>query len=490
VGVAVDFSRAGAARAEMQSALDGAALMLSKDATGLNSTELQTRATQYFNSLFNRPEVAGLTVTPTYNAVNSTYTLKVTAAGQIDGTFSRVLGVNTLSIGGSSEVTWGIKKLELALALDNTGSMAANNKMTELKKAAKGLLDTLYKAAKSTGDNMGATWINWTDWEAAPANSTPDPNLGPGSACPYSVAANGFECNADPSNGSSTTATIPASGAYTGYVCPSPANGRYYNGCYNSAPTTTVTNNSCTGSHCSCPSGSGNCSCSGNGSHTMCTWTVTTTGAPYTHNWIANAHSTSNACIFDRDQDNDVLDTTPVSGTPSTLFPAHQAQICPTSLMPLSDILSNWTPTDLTALSPSSALGQKINAMTPNGNTNVTIGLAWGWHALTSSQPLTEGSAPQPDLDKVLILLTDGDNTQNRFSSTQSAIDVRTQKVCDNAKAANIKVYTIRVLDGNAGLLQSCATKTDMYYDVQQASQLNTVFGQIATNLASLRIAK
>jgi Flp pilus assembly protein TadG len=50
VGVAMDFSRAGAARAEMQAALDGTALMLSKDATGLNSTQLQTRATQYFNS--------------------------------------------------------------------------------------------------------------------------------------------------------------------------------------------------------------------------------------------------------------------------------------------------------------------------------------------------------------------------------------------------------------------------------------------------------
>src|ERR1051325_2883743 len=189
VGVAVDFSRAGAVRAEMQSALDGTALMLSKDATGLNSTQLQARATQYFNSLFNRPEVAGLSVTATYNAVNSTYTLKGTAAGQIDGTFSRVLGVNTLNIGGASEVPWGIKKLELALALDNTGSMSQNNKMVELQKAAKSLLDTLYKAAKSTGDikvaiipfttdvnvgtgNVAASWLDWTDWEAAPANST------------------------------------------------------------------------------------------------------------------------------------------------------------------------------------------------------------------------------------------------------------------------------------------------------------------------------
>jgi hypothetical protein len=46
------------------------------------------------------------------------------------------------------------------------------------------------------------------------------------------------------------------------------------------------------------------------------------------------------------------------------------------------------------------------------------------------------------------------------------------------------------VIDGNATLLQGCATNPSMYYDVQQASQLNSVFTAIASNLANLRIAK
>ena len=74
--------------------------------------------------------------------------------------------------------------------------------------------------------------------------------------------------------------------------------------------------------------------------------------------------------------------------------------------------------------------------------------------------------------------------------TSQSAIDTRTALACTNIKAANIKLYTIRVIDGNASLLQSCATNPNMYYDVQQASQLNTVFSAIAQNLANLRIAK
>ena len=98
--------------------------------------------------------------------------------------------------------------------------------------------------------------------------------------------------------------------------------------------------------------------------------------------------------------------------------------------------------------------------------------------------------ATAPDVDKVIILLTDGENTQNRFTSSTTSIDSRTEKVCANAKADNIKVYTVRVIDGNADLLRNCATKPDMYFDVDEASQLNAVFSSIAQNLANLRIAK
>jgi Mg-chelatase subunit ChlD len=135
------------------------------------------------------------------------------------------------------------------------------------------------------------------------------------------------------------------------------------------------------------------------------------------------------------------------------------------------------------------ALNSKIDAMTPTGNTNVTIGLQMAWQTLSPVAPFS-APAPAPDLDKVLIVLTDGTNTQNRWTSSSTAIDARTQKACDNAKADNIRIYTIRVIDGNATLLKGCASKPDMYYEVQQAAQLNSVFGSIAQNLANLRIAK
>jgi len=142
------------------------------------------------------------------------------------------------------------------------------------------------------------------------------------------------------------------------------------------------------------------------------------------------------------------------------------------------------------------ALNNKITAMTAAGNTNVTIGMVWAWHALTAQAPMSEAAAPAPDLDKVIILLTDGDNTaswknsNNSDVTSSSAIDVRTALACTNAKAAAIKIYTVRVINGNASLLQGCATTPSMYFDVSAASQLDSVFSSIAQNLANLRISK
>jgi Mg-chelatase subunit ChlD len=134
-------------------------------------------------------------------------------------------------------------------------------------------------------------------------------------------------------------------------------------------------------------------------------------------------------------------------------------------------------------------LHSTVNAMAPAGNTIVPSGMAWAWQTLSPVAPMNAPD-PAPDLDKVIVLLTDGQNTQNRFTSSTSSIDSRTEKACTNAKADNIKVYTVRVIDGNADLLRGCATKPDMFYDVDEATQLNSVFASIAQNLANLRIAK
>src|ERR1051326_8084196 len=58
VGAAVDYSRANAARAAMQTALDAAALMVAKETSGQGQN-----ATVYFNANFAGPEVQDIAIT-------------------------------------------------------------------------------------------------------------------------------------------------------------------------------------------------------------------------------------------------------------------------------------------------------------------------------------------------------------------------------------------------------------------------------------------
>ena len=376
VGAAVDYSRGNAARTSMQASIDATALMLSRDAATMTPADIQAKATSYFTSQFNRPEVANVVVTATLASPQAgSFTLSIKVTGNVPTTFTKLLGQTKLDIQSSADVKWGIKKLELALVLDNTGSMAQSGKLTQLKLAAHSLLTTLQNAAKQPGDVKVAI-------------------------VPFDTMVNV---------------------------------GTTYKDQF---------------------------------------WIDYTVKNIQKNQWTG--------CVIDRDQSNDVQDTIPVAGSIHTLYPAAQ---CGTlaSLIPLTDILDTTGFTNL---------NNKVDAMQAAGNTNVTIGLVWGWHALTSSLPLPEGSDPAPDKDKVIVLLTDGDNTQNRWSSSSSSIDPRTALACANAKAANIKIYTVRVIDGDATLLKNCASKPTMYYDVQQASQLNAVFSSIAQNLANLRIAK
>ena len=77
--------------------------------------------------------------------------------------------------------------------------------------------------------------------------------------------------------------------------------------------------------------------------------------------------------------------------------------------------------------------------MTANGNTNQAIGLALGWQSLTQGAPFSAPAMdPNYQYQQIIILLTDGLNTQDRWYTNQSSIDARQQITCNNIKAAGI----------------------------------------------------
>jgi Flp pilus assembly protein TadG len=58
IGMAVDYSRASAANAKLQAALDATALAMSTKAPSLSASELSTQATAYFSALFTHTGVS------------------------------------------------------------------------------------------------------------------------------------------------------------------------------------------------------------------------------------------------------------------------------------------------------------------------------------------------------------------------------------------------------------------------------------------------
>ena len=180
----------------------------------------------------------------------------------------------------------------------------------------------------------------------------------------------------------------------------------------------------------------------------------------------------------------DVMNSSPVAGRTSSLFPADLASTgCPLALMSLS---YNW-----------STLSSEIDNMVANGSTNQTIGLVWGWHALSQGAPLTPIALPD-QTQRVIIILSDGLNTKDRWwgngSDQSTDVDNRMAAVCTNAKADGVVIYAVYVdingAQGNSSVLQSCATDASKYYDLTTSSQIQQAFTDIGQQITNLRISQ
>ena len=195
--------------------------------------------------------------------------------------------------------------------------------------------------------------------------------------------------------------------------------------------------------------------------------------------WVPDNHNTWNGCVMDRDKDYDTKNTAPNPGVKATLFPAEQYDGCPTELQPLS---YNWT-----------QLEKTVNDMTPTGMTNQTIGVQWAFQSLTAAPFTIPPKDPNFKYSDVIILMTDGLNTENRFDDSTATIDSRTLAACANAKAAGITIYAIQVNTGGdptQTFLKSCASTPDKFVELKSANQMVSTFQQIGTALSNLRIAQ
>ncbi|WP_321335798.1 TadE/TadG family type IV pilus assembly protein [uncultured Cohaesibacter sp.] len=162
------------------------------------------------------------------------------------------------------------------------------------------------------------------------------------------------------------------------------------------------------------------------------------------------------------------------------------------------------------------AIKRQISTMRANGATNIHMGTIWGLRILSPQAPYTQGRGyDDKDNIKALIIMTDGNNTYypNRYhaygwskdrrisgsSSIVAEMNKRTTEACQAAKDAiadknrKIKIFTIYFGSpsiSTANMLKSCASKDEWYKSVNNATELTTVFQNIASELSNLRLVE
>ena len=528
IGVGIDYGHVLSARVRLQAALDAASLYIASNPT-MTAAQAQAYANAYVSANLLAQSDATLSSPVTVTIANNTVT--VTATASVNTTFLQFSGYKTLSAARGSVATIAQNYLEVALVLDNTGSMnQMYGNMTGiagLQAAATALVTTL-AASDPTGQyvkisvvpftanvNVGTQYANasWIDNSNA-ANSMSQENI----AVPTGTGLVKFASQLASATGQTSWAwagcvrqraapydvldTAPNAGIpatlFTPYFSPDEPDAASYN-----SKTNTY---------------SDNCGSSSFFNSYLCDSSCISAPGPSQADQQCVTKYTSNP------------KTVPSQNLGTFSGPNSDCTIQP--IMPLTPVNN-------------SAILTEINAMTAQGATVIPAGLMWGWHTISPNGPFANG-VPYSNTAtvKAIILLTDGfpdiqlssnyqppTSTTNGFDkSVYSAYGygsgphlnlisvpggvtldqpdynllLKEIQLCNNIKAVTdaygnpgrIIIYTIAfgtvVANSTISLqaLQQCATDSSHYFYNPTSEELVTTFQQIAVGLNALRLSQ
>ncbi|MFN0262697.1 pilus assembly protein TadG-related protein [Tepidamorphus sp. 3E244] len=470
-GAAIDFSRAIATKAELSTALDSALLSLARSPAGPDDVAKAYVKNYVGDVLVSNGKVLDWKIADFHQTVS---TVDATLSATIETAVLGIVKMTEMTVTVTSEVTRENKKVEVALVLDNTGSMGSGGKIQALREATHDLLDILFAGKNSEemvkvgmvpfvtsvnikADGFKTAWID-KNGEAQSNGINFDPHTGPTNHFALYATMKGVEwkgcveARAEPYDTSDTT---PHPGKkdtlWVPYLWPDePDYGWGYSNNY-------------------LPDG---------------VWGTSEYRQSHTHKYTGSRPS---------------IDET----APNTRGPNKS---CPQPLRPLTNNVE--------------VLRADTNLMTSWGSsgTNIALGLAWGWRVLSPEAPFTEGvEYDDEEVEKALILLTDGENvvvsqnTHNKSdyngygymsvgnlgtTSTWSAVqkvNAKVEKLCASIKAKGVRIYTITFqLNDNTlqDIFRACATTPNLYFDSPSNEELKLAFRTIAVDLSNLRLSK
>jgi Flp pilus assembly protein TadG len=614
-GAAVDYTNVETARTRAQVALDSAALGLQPtifNTPAPTTSALKTSALDLVKERLNDDNIATVVDIATSNTGDGTLHLEGTIT--VKTAFVQLVGIPSLTARIVSEATRKRLNLEVAMVLDNSGSMNQNSRMTNLKKAAKCAMNVLFNAlsdcsdAKLTEYNSKTTsepniWIGivpftgfvnvgtgyktatWMDTTGLSSISNDNFDNDDNEATPYTGTVNRFSLytkigvtwrgcvearpypydtdDTEPTTANPDTLFVPE-------FAPDPPSS-YSNNYMNDRPTACTNKDGGTWKKVSTKTGcastwSGNseakkaqaynnCTSTATDAYTQTKWDgsavtpaattepatmLSSAGSPISPT-CTNAYSTKT--VTTGSGRNQVTTyTLALTRTCSYTFSDRvlQERLCKyASTNPVSSGSPNDDcPTNaLTPLTSTKAtVNSAIDAMSPQGYTNIHQGTIWGFHMLSPTEPLTQGKAYDAATSKVMIVMTDGENTVDNYGSNAinnadtfqaygwpgarsqtggvsyngriysddypypesdsevtAAMDTRTELACTSAKAMGITIYTIGLSAPNQktiDLLTNCASTPSMAYFPTDPTQLTSIFLKIANELANLRLSR
>jgi len=548
IGLGVDFARAQSLRAQMQNAVDGAALVAERSSS-MTLEEREAAARAFFEQALGGQ---GMTHDLTFRVIQlEEGGHRVEAALDMDLGLSRLINPEGWRVAVQADaMSEASPPIEVALVLDNTGSMSGD--MDTLRDGAEEMIDFLFAIDGDTvkmslvpfvaqvnignssanrnawmdtagtspmnGELLEDRQIGWRSWGTS--SGTNCQNL---STLPYSSYTGAYRvnwvryltsCRAFTPDQINYFDLYPSNDPWKGCVEMRPApydiqddpptdparrfTPFFWVDTYDSGSNsylTDSTGNITSPSSVTMTSGSDNSP------------TTSEQRTAYTFN------------VFKYRNQSASIDNT----APDTRGPNRG---CPTPIVPLT--------------SNRDAMVDAARAMEHwnGGGTNQLEGLAWGWRVLSPGAPFTEGAPYGDDVRKVIVLMSDGRNTNvgsdsvlgsdysslnhlglwrdyqgggllgtllhgvldplyqrniNSSSAFVQTINDRQRLLCTNIKNAGVEIYTVmfRETDGEArDIMRTCASDLDHYFTAENQEELRNVFRAIGSGIGQLRLTR